>query len=173
MLPGVYLPCRPGSSGHREERSRDEKRSISTQKITRVVRSSGHNPQRQRQQLAKCAECDEERAQVYAPYSLVQRTKETEERPPYSPPNVQMLNHHSRGMECDPVRSICRGKRMLYHMSDGKLVECTIEHIGSLAESDGEPTGITISFTDQNGQIHERNTLANRLMELYSGWDAR
>ena len=74
-----------------------------------------------------------------------------------------ILKHH--GMNCERASRICRGKAMMYRKSDGTMVKCLIDNIGPLT-GDGQVSGITISFTDNNGNRHERNTLVSRLVDV-------
>ena len=68
----------------------------------------------------------------------------------------------NRGMKCGPVSQVCRGMEMTYGLSDGRTVKCVVEKVGLLM-SDGLPSGITISFRDEAGVRHERNTVLERL----------
>ena len=57
---------------------------------------------------------------------------------------------------------ICVGREMRYKRRDGRFVKCTVNSVGPLM-SDGAPSGITVQFEDEDGELRERDTLASRL----------
>jgi hypothetical protein len=69
--------------------------------------------------------------------------------------------------ECEPALQVCRGMQMQYRLSkkeeEEKWVTCVVENVGPLME-DGRPSGVTISFVDEDGIRREKNTVLGRLV---------